>query len=160
MSIRGRKPRPPELKILAGERRDRINPNPPAKLDGRPDPPSYLDELGRAEWDRIVPELEAVGCLSRADGAALGLYCASHSQMVLAEREVAMRGMLVDTADGGVKPNPAVGMARNARLVCGRFLVEFGLTPSARSRVKTAANDGPKDELSAFLTTGDIACGS
>jgi hypothetical protein len=61
--MRGRKPQPTALKILKGTRADRINRNEPKKLDEKPQKSELLDAHGQAEWDRIVPKLEAMGVL-------------------------------------------------------------------------------------------------
>jgi P27 family predicted phage terminase small subunit len=141
------------LKVLKGARKDRINDDEPNQLPGRPDPPHYLDKEGLREWNRILPELEECGVLSRADGAALGLYCSSFSAMVAAEKEVQAMGLFVETDKGSLKANPAVAMARNARCVCARLLVEFGLTPSSRTRLKVPSVDGSKDDIDGFIAS-------
>src|SRR5262249_48309974 len=40
--------------------------------------PSHLSSLARQEWDRIVPELTAIGILSNADRAQLAIYCTAY----------------------------------------------------------------------------------
>jgi phage terminase small subunit len=72
---RGRNPQPTALKRLEGTRSDRINTAEPAAVPGRPVCPDHLDATAHAAWDRIVPALDALGVLSRTDGAALALYC-------------------------------------------------------------------------------------
>jgi P27 family predicted phage terminase small subunit len=147
---RGRKAEPTPLKILKGTRKDRVNaeePMPPAAL---PECPECLDSFGRAEWGRIVPQLEAMGVLAEVDGAALALYCAAYSQWVQADMEIGIYGLLVDTGMGGVKANPAVAMARAARAQMHSLLTEFGATPASRSKVKVR-DEGKKDALGEFL---------
>ncbi len=148
---RGRKPAPTPLKILKGTRKDRINAEEPKPPVVRPERPEALDSFGRAEWDRILPELEELGILARVDGAALGLYCAAYSQWIRADLEVQIRGLLVDTGTGGVKGNPAVTMAHMARAQMHSLLSEFGATPASRSRVKTRDDGKSKDALGEFL---------
>jgi P27 family predicted phage terminase small subunit len=147
---RGRKPEPTPLKLLKGTRADRVNAEEPRPEASRPECPEHLDSFGRAEWERIVPELEALGVLARVDGAALALYCAAYSTAVQADMEVGLYGLLVDTGMGGVKSNPAVAMARAARSQMHRLLTEFGATPASRSKVKVR-DEGSKDALGEFL---------
>ena len=148
---RGPKPAPPPLKLLKGTQASRINKDEPKPPLVRPERPEALDTFGRAEWDRIVPQLEAMGILAAVDGAALALYCSAYSQWIRADLEVHIRGMLVDTGSGGVKANPAVTMAHMARAQMHSLLSEFGATPAARSRVKARDDGKSKDALGEFL---------
>ena len=147
---RGRKPAPTPIKILKGTRKDRINAEEPRPEKVRPKRPEELDLDAAAEWDRIVPQLEALGVLSEVDGAALAIYCDAYSQWINANREIAAYGMLVDTGMGGLKANPAVAIARQAMSMCHRLLSEFGCTPASRGKVKVKS-EAPTDALSDFL---------
>lgn len=151
MAARGPKPKPTELKVLEGVRPDRINADAPRPVAGVPDCPDHLDDDARAEWFRIVPELESLGVLARTDGSALALYCDCYSQWVQANREVQMNGLTTETAAGGLKANPAVAIGRAARAQMYRLLVEFGCTPSSRGRISVAKAEAPKNELTEFL---------
>lgn len=155
MAKRGRKPKPPELKILQGMRADRINPFAPAKLDGLPDPPSYLDSLGLNEWSRILPMLHALGTVGAQDGAALGLYCAAYSRFHRATDKLngSDAAMTSETRDGGLKSSPWEGIASRAAAEMHRLLADFGLTPSARNRV-VSSRPGQSDPLDDFLKSG------
>jgi len=75
---RGRPPKPTTLHFLSGDpsKRKRYHTEPPA-LDGKPEPPEYLDDVARKEWDCITTILADMHLLSRADRAALELYCNS-----------------------------------------------------------------------------------
>lgn len=150
---RGRKPQPTPLKILSGARPDRVNHAEPNCPPSRPFRPAHLDgdHAACVEWDRLLPDLEAAGILSQIDGPALALYCAAFSRYIQSEKEVATHGLLIETASGGLKANPAVTMARECRTEMMRLLAEFGCTPSSRSRVKTSLNEKPKDLLSEFI---------
>ncbi len=148
---RGTKPAPTPLKILKGTRPSRLNADEPKPPVVRPERPEVLDSFGLAEWDRIMPELEELGILARVDGAALALYCSAYSQWVRADLEVHIRGMLVDTGNGGIKANPAVSMAHMARAQMHSILTEFGATPASRSRVKTGDAAKDRDALGEFL---------
>ncbi len=161
--MRGRKPKPTKLKILAGTRPARINHAEPVPAPTRPEIPEHLDALARGEWERLCPILERMGVLTEADGAALTVYCDCYSKWLRARGEVAKRGMLIEVTrtieskrgatietTGQVKANPAVMIEIQMARLMKELLIEFGLTPSARSRIKT--NDpGPRDRLGEFL---------
>jgi P27 family predicted phage terminase small subunit len=161
--MRGRKPTPTKLKILAGTRRARINRNEPSPAPIRPEIPEHLDALARGEWERLCPILERMGVLTEAEGAALTIYCECYSKWLRARGDVAKRGLLIEatkttTSKRGatvetvsqIKANPAVAIEIQMARLMKEILIEFGLTPSARSRIKT--NDpGPRDRLGEFL---------
>ena len=48
---------------------------------------------------------------------------------------------------------PQVSIARSLFQVLSRYQQEFGLTPSARTRIQVPLDAGPEDELEAFLRT-------
>jgi P27 family predicted phage terminase small subunit len=148
---RGRKPLPTPLKLLKGTRADRLNAEEPGPAVARPACPESLDSFGRAEWERIVPELEAMGVLSQVDGAALALYCAAYSIAVRADMEIGLYGLLLETGMGGLKANPAVAMAKAARAQMHSLLTEFGATPASRSKVKARDEGKSRDALGEFL---------
>lgn len=147
---RGRKPKPTALKILDGTRADRVNQGEPRVPTGTPDAPEILDPVARAEWDRIVALLAGSGVLSRVDGAALTLYCQTFSHWVEAEKSLQAKGLLIETPEGALRPSPYMGISQKAVETMHRLLVEFGLTPSSRSRIKSTAEPA-KDALGEFL---------
>jgi P27 family predicted phage terminase small subunit len=161
MGKRGPPPKPSALKKAQGTYRpSRAPENEIEPPPGDPGCPDHLDALGQAEWKRIVPLLESVKVLTLADHAALEGYCFNYSMAVyyqkLAQAEPMVEVPLV-TKGGGVehvtKPNPASAEARRHWVLVRAFASEFGLTPSARTRVGTANPNGPdpKDKAAAFL---------
>jgi P27 family predicted phage terminase small subunit len=160
--MRGRKPTPTKLKILAGTRAARVNHHEPMLPPARPEIPEHLDALARGEWERLCPILERMGVLTEADGAALTIYCECYSKWLRARGEVAKRGLLIEVSrtvtskrgatvetTGSVKANPAVMIEVQMARLMKEILIEFGLTPSARSRVKI--NETARDRLGEFL---------
>lgn len=148
---RGRKAEPTALKVAKGTRADRVNREEPRLPAARPVRPGHLDEVAAAEWDRIVPELEAAGLLASIDGAALALYCDAFSTWIRANHEVEVYGLLVETGLGGLKANPAVAIARAARAQMHALLSDFGCSPASRCRVKVKGDAKAKDALGEFL---------
>jgi P27 family predicted phage terminase small subunit len=148
--MRGTKPKPTKLKILEGAQPCRINRSAPEALPGLPEPPEFLDDVGRAAWDRMVRLWDEMGALSRSDGEALTLYCTTFSRWRSAMAKVAEHGLVGQTAAGGYKASPYVGVAERCEAQLIRLLAEFGGTPSSRSRVHTSEG-GPKDSLDEFM---------
>jgi P27 family predicted phage terminase small subunit len=149
--MRGRKPAPTALKLLAGAQPCRINRAEPALPAGRPDPPAHLDEAARGKWDEMVATAERMGTLTQAEGEALAIYCQAYSRMRKAEKALLEHGLVVDCANGGLKSNPALRVIESCEAVMLRIIAEFGLTPSSRSKV-AARDEAPVDALGEFLS--------
>lgn len=149
--IRGRKPKPTQLKVVTGNPGGRplnqfeITP-PMSKSPLKP--PAHLLPEGKAEWRRLAPTLTLLGVLSDFDSSPFAAYCQAYARWIHAERLLAklaeqdpagMGAMLIKTRGGGVTPNPLIWVARNAANDMVRYAAEFGFTPSARSRIQFPA---------------------
>lgn len=152
MAKRGPKPKPTALKLLEGTRKDRVNQAEPHVIEGSPECPDHLDAVAKAEFRRMLGLLHASGVLSRADGTALALYCQTYSEWIAVRAEVAKKGRLIETTEGTWKINPLIEVAHKCKLLCLKTLVEFGFTPSSRSRVTRVTAEVPQDDLEDFLT--------
>lgn len=139
--MRGRKPVPTALKVLRGNPGKRtINtaneatPETPATLA----PPSWLAEDAQIEWRDKAPMLQRLGLLTEADLDAFALYCATFARWKEAEQKVLASGMLIKSGSNNGIPviNPYLHIATKAQRDAAKMLVEFGLTPSSRARVK------------------------
>ena len=65
----------------------------------------------------------------------LALYCQAYGRWVEAEKEAAVHGLVVRTKSGMLIQNPYLGIANRAAKQTQEFLVEFGMSPSSRTRV-------------------------
>ena len=151
MAQRGPKTKPTQLKLLTGTTRDhRLNPNEPQPDVVCPQAPEHLTKAARVEWDRIVVELMALQLVSNLDRGALGAYCQAYGRWSAAEtalarmagRDTVTEGLIVKTKSGNLIQNPLVGAANKAMADMVRYAAEFGLTPSARSRVAGLGDGG------------------
>lgn len=143
--MRGRKPKPTHLKLVTGNpgRRplNKAEAMPPPDL---PSPPPELSDDAKVEWGRVATELFRCGLLTKADRAALAAYCQAYGRWVQAERAVAEMGkrdqltggLMIKTTNGNAVQNPLIGIANKAMADMVRYAAEFGMTPSARSRIK------------------------
>ena len=107
----------------------------PEPRAGRPEPPEWFDELARSEWERIVPELEAMGLLYKLDGSALELLCDAWSRYQRARLIVADEGLLADNGKGQLIKHPAVQVAEQAFGQWKALMAQFGLAPAARANL-------------------------
>jgi P27 family predicted phage terminase small subunit len=137
--MQGRKPKPTELKRLAG------NPGKRPLNDSEPRfggewsmrAPRHLSDDAKAEWKRVAPLLASAGVLTAVDRAALAGYCQAWARWIEAEKMIEEQGYVLATPSGYQQQSPYVTIANKALELVKTFAVEFGMTPSSRSRIKT-----------------------
>lgn len=158
--IAGRKPKPTHLKLITGNPGKRPLPKAEAKVvPALPTPPPHLSDEAKVEWGRVSEDLFKVGLLSGIDRAALAAYCQAYARWVQAERalaEMAKRdqltgGLMIKTTNGNAIQNPLVGIANKAAADMVRYAAEFGMTPSARSRINAEPPAEEKDPAASYF---------
>ena len=98
------------------------------------DPPEWLSDDARAEWNRIAPILiEERRTLTVTDIASLANYCVAIGQAAEASRIIAAEGMTYQSKTGP-KKHPAVAIRSDAMTQARLLAGELGLTPVSRSR--------------------------
>ena len=154
--MKGRKPKPTVLKVLDGNPGKRaLSQREPVAPQGVPDPPAWLDDEAKAEWERVLPDLEQMGLLSPADRPALAAYCTAWSRWVEAEQMVKKFGPIVKSPEKGFPmKSPYLTIADQALETMRKLMVEFGLTPSSRSRIRVPGAKQAGDEFDQFLEAG------
>src|SRR3990172_10332366 len=119
------RPTPSALRKLSGSNLHRLNRNEArfAKLESLI-PPTFLDDLGKEEFNRVGPELVRNGLLTKVSLMAFVAYCSSVSEMIHAENDVRENGLVLEQVlfnkEGvpiGTKrvKNPAVTVRNEAR---------------------------------------------
>jgi len=142
MGVAGRKPKPPELRLVEGNPGHRPIPeNTPKPSPKAPKRPSWLLPEAKREWSRVVPHLERLGLLTVVDRAVLAAYCQAWARYREAEEAIDREGVVRVTEKGYPVQNPAVSIARNMMNQVRAFAAEFGLTPSARGRIQLPETD-------------------
>lgn len=157
MGRRGPAPKPTALKKLAGNPGKRALPKHEPKPKAgtvAPKAPAHLDKLGKAEWNRVAPELHRLGLLTDVDHAALEAYCTVYARWCDAERLLAKEGLTFETPNGYVQQRPELSIAHKALEMIKVFCAEFGLTPSSRARMQVPEPPKPEDPLEEFLNRG------
>jgi len=127
-----------------------MNKNEPMPEAAIPEPPKHLSGAALAEWERIAPELFALGLLTRLDRAALGCYCASYARWQEAEEQLAESGLLVKSANGNIVRNPLEQIASQTMQICVKFASEFGFSPASRSKVTAKKRGGEESPWGKF----------
>ena len=100
-----------------------------------PRAPEHLDDEARAEWKRVSRDLYDAGLLTGVDRGALAAYCQAFSRWANAERRARELGAVIQTTQGNLVQNPWISIANRAMELMLKAAAEFGMTPSARSRV-------------------------
>jgi P27 family predicted phage terminase small subunit len=151
----GRRPKATALKILEGNPGKRpLNEFEPQPKKGSPVAPAFLTDSARAEWDRIVPQLEEIGVLTQIDGTALASYCQAYARWIEAEAAITKYGIVIvepimdnigEHVGDKIRKNPACTAAMAFQRELRALISVFGLDPSSRTRLKS---EGQEEKLS------------
>jgi phage terminase small subunit len=127
-------PKPTALKVLQGTvQPSRANPSEPKPAVGAAKPP-HLSRSAAAEWDRLAPMLERLGLLRETDAIAFEDLCETTVRWRMLRHKRDFRAAV------------ASDRAREHML---KLLMQFGMTPSAATRV-TATVPVEADPLEAW----------
>jgi P27 family predicted phage terminase small subunit len=135
----GRKRLPTKFHVLNGtDRPCRRNDEEPAPdvFNKIPDPPEHLSVSAKKEWGRMSVILHSNGLLTQLDYSQFAIYCQAWGRWVDAESSISENSMVVQTANGNPVNNPYINIANTAMRDCHKFLSEFGMTPSSRTKIK------------------------
>ncbi|NHZ98054.1 phage terminase small subunit P27 family [Massilia sp. CCM 8734] len=153
----GRRPTPTALKLVKGNPGKRGLPKNESKPKREiPSCPAHLDDSGKVAWGRLSVLLDRMGVLTEADSFALERLVDCYTDILECRLLIARDGRTYTTTtmqgDALIKGNPAVNQLRAADAQFKSYLVEFGLTPAARSKVHaTPDEDDKKDPLAEFF---------
>ena len=155
--MRGRKPKPTILKLLAGNPgHQRLNHQEPRPGRLATDVPAVLagNAEATAEWARVIVPAIHLGQIAVTDFALAVGHCVQwacwRSQLDDAGRHAHVIGV---GRDKYPRPNVARQMANQSLALLIRIDAELGLTPASRSRVTATSNDrtAEDDALDAIL---------
>jgi len=152
----GPRPSPTQLKKLRGNpgRRPLPKDEPkPRQKTGLPRAPSFLDKTAKKEWRRMVKELHPIGLLTNIDLTAFAAYCTTYSIWMDAVLQVQKHGPLIKAQSGFPMQSPYLQIQNKAQGEMRKWLVEFGMSPSSRSRV-VATPEKKSDPVEDWLKSG------
>lgn len=152
--MRGRKPKPTHLKLVTGNAGKRkINEREPKPPTSVPPVPAHLSDEAKVEWGRVSALLEQMNLISHIDRAALAAYCQAYADWAYAESEIRKYGHIVksptktvtrkardgseitETSGGYPMQSPFVVIRNKSLELMHKYMVEFGMTPSSRTRI-------------------------
>lgn len=140
---------PTSLRITQGNPSGRPLPEREPQADrGIPAMPAMMSARAQQVWADLAPLLLQLGTLSVADGVALEALCNQIVYLREAQKSIDTDGIIVQTQHGPRK-NPAINVADGSLKQVRALLGEFGLTPSARARIKSnnPEHDNVLDQL-------------
>lgn len=126
--MKGRKPKPTALKMLAGNPGKRPLPKDEPKVSGIAEKPAWLSEEAAKVWVELAPRTAALGLLSQHDAEQFGVLCTLAAEF----RE-----------DGS-----GMNASRVSRLQA--LFAEFGMGPSARTRISSTPTAVAEDNRKYF----------
>jgi P27 family predicted phage terminase small subunit len=136
MGKRGAAPAPTGLRLVRGDRKDRINTDEPQPKEGSPACPLAASPEVHAVWAYTLDQLEHMRIVTMADRDTLYAYCEAVVMHRIASHVLATEGIMTQGLMGGVVKHPAHQVQRDSAALMRSFAQEFGLTPSARSTIK------------------------
>ena len=153
MAVRGRKPKPTELKRLAG------NPGKRPLNDAEPSPapashyaPRGLSEGALLLWRKVAGELIRLGVMRVTDVPAFVLMAEHYSVARQARDE--LTALTTTRSQGNLMKHPLTQILKEHSGAFRLYAAEFGLTPATRSRLK--AEPLEKEPDLAALLFGDV----
>jgi P27 family predicted phage terminase small subunit len=138
------KKKPTALKKLHGTyRADRALENEftPMVSSSVPLPPHDLNEWGRVEWNRIVPQLIDYGLFTEFDKSMLYSYCNEYGKYVEYETILKEKGRIKKAPSGYPMINPLESMAQRALKNAITIATQFGFTPSSRTGIQAGSGN-------------------
>ena len=147
----GRRPKPTYLKLLQGNPGKRpLNANEPKPQLELPPAPEHLSEGAKQEWERTGQQLLKLGLLTSIDKSAFAAYCVVWDRWVEAEQALKKTGPVVKSGNGSPMLSPFYTVANQSLAQMRQYMIEFGMTPSARSRISVGSNE-QSDSLEDYL---------
>lgn len=109
---------------------------PPDAFPAKPiEPPSYLDDNGKAEYVRLSLILEACGTLGKTDPRMVEMYSINYSMLIRAAQEL-QESPLNNNSNGRLYTNPLIGTIHNTTQKLTSIQSELGLTPTSINKVE------------------------
>lgn len=103
-------------------------------LSGVPPLPSTVPSSMAHEWDIVAVDLRDRKLLTKASLGVLESYAVALWACREATVALEKHGLIVSTAHGMLKPNPASAVLTKSQLIVARLAAELGITPASRSR--------------------------
>lgn len=156
----GPAPTPTTLKLVHGNPGKRpLNKREPRPELGRPTCPSWLPREAKAEWGRITSQLEAMKLLHKIDRGLITAWSVCWAQMHDATVQIDAEGYVTETEKGNLIQHPMVGVRNRAITQMLHLAQQFGLSPSARTRIQVGNQEAAQTPLQEIIARGKASRG-
>lgn len=148
----GRHPTPTNLKILRGNPGQRaLNADEPIPPPASLAPPRNLTGLALEKWEEMSELLLGMGVFTQADRHPLERYCLMYEQWTNLERHCREHGYTQITSTGYSQITAEATLIKSLRSDMLSIERQFGMTPAARSTIKTSGAATPENPLASFI---------
>lgn len=144
--------KPTALRKLHGDRRDRINQDEPAlePIALYPKPTLKLNKFAKEVYDRIMPLLITTRVMATTDVEGFSMYCYEIGMYKHCREKIDKEGLTIIAGKNDYEmPHPLTSVANKHYKNAYDMAVQYGLTPSARTRI-TAMPEGKKEGISKY----------
>lgn len=159
MGSRGPQGKPTNLRVLHGDREDRINRNEPQPDTTAVEPPEWLGDRACEVWAKYAPDLIAKKVLTAWDVEAFANFCDAVVRRAVAAKHVEDEGGVVelpvynkngDLTGHRLGRNPWSYELKDADAQAQRWGARFGMTPTERANITVheEKSGGSEDLLS------------
>lgn len=120
-------------------------------------PPDWVegDAVALGFWHDLGNTVRAMNVAMESDRMALEMLTMCLAEARRAFLSLEKEGRTVFSAQGGEKPSPHFTIMSKMMIQAMNIMKEFGMTPAARSRVKSLAAGKPKSKLAGFMDGGE-----
>ena len=155
--MKGRKPKTLAYKLLHGTQKCRINKREPKPVGAIGEPPEWLDDVSKEYWRETVAAMGK--SWTAADRGPFEMLCKSYSRWRQMEKELETKGTTyypngvreITVGEktvfvGEARKRPQVAIANMYYAQYCRMCAEFGITPTARTRIEGPTGFMGEDE--------------
>jgi len=159
MTIPGTKPKPSAVKKLGPKPHHKQNKKEPQPTHRAQSPPYYLDGKAKYLFKQLVEILHTqMRVLTDADRLMLTALCEAYGEWRQAKAVLQDKNLTYETktasGDVMIRPRPEVQIKKDAAARMLKISVEFGLTPSSRTRLEAKGAGDEVDPFEEFLKGG------
>lgn len=148
--MKGRRPKPDQVKAAQGTlQKCRTNKKQP-KSSGVPVSPFQSGTIAQAKWDEVVPGLQRLGLIDEIDRTALEALCWQYELATKSKQEIEEWGITLSTEHGTIK-NPACTVNSDAWAKIRSLINDLGLNYLSRQRMESKAVETPEDLEKKYL---------
>ena len=146
-----RRPKPTILKLQAGNPgRRRLNAREPRPARGLPEPPPGLPAAELVQWHYWAGLTHELGVLTRPDAPALARVATLAAELLELDQLLSREPHFYEVR-GLKRAHPALAVRADLDRRFHSWLVEFGCTPSSRTKVATEPQRHAHDPSEAYF---------